>query len=70
MTTTTSLAERARAIAETNPTQRRAALCAAVVLEDARTISGARRMLQAADIDRAVREAAIALIDQLTTEET
>jgi hypothetical protein len=49
---------------------RRAAGCAAVVLVDARTPAGARKMLRASGLGDEVRDAALDLIDQLTTEET
>ncbi|MFL1444037.1 hypothetical protein [Nocardiopsis protaetiae] len=69
---TATLAARARQVHATTPRgslQRRAAGCAAVVLTDARTPAGARKMLRAADhLADDVRDAALDLIDALTKE--
>ena len=69
---TVTLAARARQVHAEAPRgslDRRAAGCAAVVLGDARTPAGARKMLRAADgLADEVRDAALALIDTLTKE--
>lgn len=68
-----ALARRALDLQKEAPTgslDRRAAGCAAVVLVDARTPAGARKMLRASRLGDEVRDAALDLIDQLTTEET
>lgn len=70
--TTATLAARARQLHAEAPRgslERKAAGCAAVVLTDARTQAGARKMLRAAGgLADEVRDAALALIDTLTKE--
>lgn len=70
--TTAELATRARQVHAEAPRgslERKAAGCAAVVLTDARTPAGAKKMLRAADgLADDIRDAALALIDTLTKE--
>ena len=66
--TTAELATHARTLHTTTPRgslERKAAGCALVVLTDARSITGARRMLRASNLPDDLRDATLDLIDQL-----
>lgn len=70
---TCELARRALAaqrVAPAGSLERKAAGCAAIVLTDARTVTGAKKMLRASALGDQVRDAALDLIDQLTKELT
>ncbi|MFY7069605.1 hypothetical protein ACOQFV_27420 [Nocardiopsis changdeensis] len=66
--TTAELAARAQQLHATSARsslERKAAGCAAVVLTDARSITGARRMLRTSNLPDDLRDATLDLIDQL-----
>lgn len=65
------LAARALDIVNNSPDgsmQRRAAGCAAAVLATTKTVAAARKALEGARLDDAIRDAALALLDELAAE--